>query len=53
MFKDAESPSGKDKALKYTPWFRLICEGMLFEWWEALKKGELAKYVDEQDIRRM
>jgi isopentenyl-diphosphate Delta-isomerase len=53
MFKDVESASGKDKALKYTPWFRLICEGMLFEWWAALEKGQLGRYVGEKDIRRM
>jgi isopentenyl-diphosphate delta-isomerase len=53
MFKDAESASGKDKALRFTPWFRLICEGMLFEWWEALKNEELARYVGEREIRRM
>jgi isopentenyl-diphosphate delta-isomerase len=53
MFKDVESASGKDKALKYTPWFRLICEGMLFEWWAALEKGQLGRYVGEKDIRKM
>ena len=53
MFKDVESASGKDKALKYTPWFRLICEGMLFEWWEALEKGDLSGYVGEEQIRRL
>lgn len=53
MFKNVESVSGKDKALKYTPWFRLICEGMLFEWWEAMEKGQLGKYIGEEKIRRM
>ena len=53
MFKDVETQSGADRALKYTPWFRLICEAMLFEWWEAMVQGDLAKYVEEKDIRRM
>lgn len=53
MFKDVESASGKDKALKYTPWFKLICEGMLFEWWEALEKGQLDQFIGEEKIRRM
>ena len=53
MFRDVESQSGKDKALKYTPWFRLICEGMLFEWWDKLVAGKLSEVVDETRIRRM
>jgi isopentenyl-diphosphate Delta-isomerase len=53
MFKDVESKTGKDSALKYTPWFRLICEGMLFEWWEKLAQGKLGDVMDEQEIRRM
>jgi len=42
----------QDPALKFTPWFKLICNSMLFEWWEHLDSG-LEKYADEQDIRRM
>jgi isopentenyl-diphosphate Delta-isomerase len=53
MFKDVETKSGKDKMLKYTPWFRLICEGMLFQWWEKLEQGTLADVTDEPQIRRM
>lgn len=53
MFKDVESQSGKDKALKYTPWFRLICEGMLFEWWDKLIQGRLSEVIGETEIRRM
>ena len=39
-------------SLKFTPWFKLICQSMLFEWWDHLDEG-LEKYLDEQDIRRM
>ncbi|KAK5085191.1 isopentenyl-diphosphate delta-isomerase idi1 [Lithohypha guttulata] len=53
MFKDAETGTGKDKNLKYTPWFKLICESMLYQWWESLEKGELSKITGEETIRRM
>lgn len=42
----------RDQSLKYTPWFKLICETMLFEWWEHLNSG-LEKYMGETQIRRM
>ena len=42
----------EDPTLKFTPWFKLICESMLFEWWEHLDTG-LDKYTNEQQIRRM
>lgn len=42
----------EDKALKFTPWFKLICTSMLFEWWKHLDSG-LEKYMNEQHIRRM
>lgn len=41
-----------DAALKFTPWFKLICHSLLFEWWEHLDEG-LEKYMNEQEIRRM
>ncbi|KAH8172919.1 NUDIX domain-containing protein [Sarocladium implicatum] len=42
----------EDPSLKFTPWFKLICNSMLFEWWEHLDSG-LDKYLNEQEIRRM
>ena len=42
----------KDTSLKFTPWFKLICESMLFEWWNHLDSG-LEKYLGEKEIRRM
>ena len=42
----------KDESLVFTPWFRLICESMLYEWWGALDSG-LEKYLGEKEIRRM
>lgn len=53
MFVDAESKTGKDAELKYTPWFKLICESMLFKWWEALENGRLEQHTNEEQIRRM
>jgi isopentenyl-diphosphate delta-isomerase len=42
----------KDESLKFTPWFKLICESMLFVWWDHLNGG-LEKYKGETEIRRM
>lgn len=41
----------KDKDLKFTPWFKLICETMLFKWWESL--DNLSAFTNETQIRRM
>lgn len=38
--------------LEFTPWFKLICETMLFEWWDKLDGG-LDQYTSEKEIRRM
>ena len=42
----------QDGSLKFTPWFKLICNTMLFEWWDHLDEG-LEKYKGETGIRRM
>lgn len=39
--------------LKFTPWFKLICNSMLFEWWSHLGTPALDKYKNEKEIRRM
>lgn len=41
-----------DSSLVFTPWFKLICHSLLFEWWEHLDQG-LEKYMNEKEIRRM
>ncbi|KAL8672393.1 MAG: hypothetical protein Q9168_003132 [Polycauliona sp. 1 TL-2023] len=38
--------------LKFTPWFKLICNTMLFEWWDHLDHG-LEQYEGEKEVRRM
>ena len=52
-FEDADRGEGKGKDFKFTPWFRLICESMLYQWWDALVQGDLKKFSDEKAIRRM
>ncbi|KAM0323494.1 hypothetical protein ACHAQA_008774 [Verticillium albo-atrum] len=42
----------QDPSLVFTPWFKLICESMLFEWWSNIDSG-LEPYMNEQEIRRM
>ncbi|RKF78446.1 Isopentenyl-diphosphate Delta-isomerase [Golovinomyces cichoracearum] len=42
----------KDSSLKFTPWFKLICNSLLFEWWSHLDEG-LETYINDQEIRRM
>lgn len=42
----------ENNSLTFTPWFKLICQSMLFEWWDHVDDG-LERYLDEQDIRRM
>lgn len=39
--------------LKFTPWFKLICQSLLFEWWSHLGTAALNKYKGEKEIRRM
>ena len=44
----------QNKSLTFTPWFRLICDSMLFKWWERVENGAgLGEYIDEQELRRM
>ncbi|OJI96657.1 hypothetical protein ASPVEDRAFT_48801 [Aspergillus versicolor CBS 583.65] len=43
----------KQSDLKFTPWFKLICNSMLFEWWSHLGSASLDQYKGETQIRRM
>ncbi|KEZ41143.1 hypothetical protein SAPIO_CDS7218 [Scedosporium apiospermum] len=40
----------KDPSLKFTPWFKLICDTMLFEWWSNID-GDLSKYTNNEIVR--
>jgi len=39
--------------LKFTPWFKLICNSMLFEWWSHFGDSTFDKFKGEKEIRRM
>ncbi|KAL9081126.1 MAG: hypothetical protein Q9159_007416 [Coniocarpon cinnabarinum] len=43
----------KDEQYHFTPWFKLICSSMLFEWWDALATGHLDQYIGNNKINRM
>ena len=34
--------------LEFTPWFRLICQKFLYEWWENL--DDLEKFRDQREV---
>ncbi|KAL9625236.1 MAG: hypothetical protein Q9160_000638 [Pyrenula sp. 1 TL-2023] len=49
------SKNGGGKSF-FTPWFRLICETMLFKWWEKLsdkENGGIKQIQSEEQIHRM
>lgn len=37
--------------LKFTPWFKLICDSYLFKWWDTL--ADLSKVENDTEIHRM
>ncbi|QLQ81500.1 hypothetical protein HG537_0F02610 [Torulaspora globosa] len=41
----------RDPNLKFTPWFKLICESHLFQWWDKL--GDLSQVENDSQIHRM
>ena len=42
-----------DPNRKFTPWFKLICNSMLFEWWSHFGTETFKNYLQEKEIRRM
>lgn len=52
MTPDGLKKKFEDPTLKFTPWFKLICNSLLFEWWSHLNSG-LEAYTNEEQIRRM
>jgi len=34
--------------LKFTPWFQLICQKFLFEWWNSL--DNLDQFASEKEV---
>ncbi|EGD85529.2 isopentenyl-diphosphate delta-isomerase [Trichophyton rubrum D6] len=43
----------KDPSAKFTPWFKLICDDKLFEWWENFGSDSFRKYTNDKKICRM
>lgn len=42
---------GERGDIKITPWFKMICQDLLFKWWDNL--GDLKSFVDHASIHRM
>lgn len=42
---------GKEGRVKITPWFGMICESLLFKWWDGL--SNLAPFIDTSTIQRL
>lgn len=42
----------EDPQLKFTPWFKLICNSFLFKWWASLDSG-LDQYLNDEKLHRM
>ncbi|CAI4905031.1 BPG_G0055170.mRNA.1.CDS.1 [Saccharomyces cerevisiae] len=40
-----------DPSYKFTPWFKIICENYLFNWWEQL--DDLSEVENDRQIHRM
>ncbi|KAH3902306.1 probable Isopentenyl-diphosphate Delta-isomerase [Saccharomycodes ludwigii] len=40
-----------DPSLKFTPWFKLICESLLYKWWDQL--DDLSEVENDPEICRM
>ncbi|KAI1981541.1 isopentenyl-diphosphate delta-isomerase idi1 [Ophidiomyces ophidiicola] len=39
--------------LKFTPWFKLICNSMLFKWWENFGTDSFKKHLNDTELHRM
>ncbi|EEP75479.1 isopentenyl-diphosphate delta-isomerase [Uncinocarpus reesii 1704] len=39
--------------LKFTPWFKLICNSMLFDWWENYGTDSFKKHLNDKELHRM
>ncbi|OJD15222.1 isopentenyl-diphosphate delta-isomerase [Emergomyces pasteurianus Ep9510] len=43
----------QDPELKFTPWFKLICNSMLFNWWEKFGTEEFEQFKGDRTLHRM
>nr|AHA15363.1 isopentenyl diphosphate isomerase type 2 [Taraxacum kok-saghyz] len=44
---------GGEEGLKLSPWFKLIVDNFLFEWWDRVHKGTLNEAVDMKTIHKL
>ncbi|KAI3517857.1 hypothetical protein L1887_17078 [Cichorium endivia] len=42
-----------EEGLKLSPWFKLIVDNFLFEWWDRVHKGTLTEAVDMKTIHKL
>ena len=42
-----------EEGLKLSPWFRLVVDNFLFNWWDHLEKGTLEEVVDMKTIHKL
>ena len=44
----------QDPNLKFTPWFKLIVERFLYQWWDALLAGQdLEQFKDPETVHNL
>ncbi|KAJ9552935.1 hypothetical protein OSB04_016980 [Centaurea solstitialis] len=42
-----------EEGLKLSPWFRLIVDNFLYEWWDRVHKGTLPEAIDMKTIHKL
>ncbi|CAM6102711.1 unnamed protein product [Calypogeia fissa] len=48
----AKAKTGKD-GVKLSPWFQLVVENFLYDWWKRLEEGKLSEVVDMKTIHKL
>ncbi|EEH18413.1 isopentenyl-diphosphate delta-isomerase [Paracoccidioides brasiliensis Pb03] len=43
----------QEPELKFTPWFKLICNSLLFDWWEKFGTKEFEQHKGDTTLHRM
>jgi len=43
----------KQNKIKITPWFRMICERFLFDWWETMLKNPEKLKTNDMEIHKV
>lgn len=42
-----------EEGVKLSPWFKLIVDNFLFQWWDRLHKGTLTEAIDMKTIHKL